>query len=66
MVTPANPGRDALLIATLMSHQTAYIEDSVSVGASIIDISGYFTRSGAAYVSPEQEAQRVVPIVQAM
>ncbi|KAI5891365.1 Dihydropteroate synthase [Schizophyllum commune H4-8] len=79
--TPANPGRDAMLMATLnvtpdsfsdgaehsqLSDALAYVDESVSAGASIIDIGGYSTRPGAAYVSPEEEAQRVVPVVQAI
>ncbi|KAL1731527.1 Dihydropteroate synthase [Schizophyllum commune] len=79
--TPANPGRDAMLMATLnvtpdsfsdgaehnqLSDALAYVDESVSAGASIIDIGGYSTRPGAAYVSPDEEIQRVVPVVQAM
>ncbi|KAL1692905.1 Dihydropteroate synthase-like protein [Schizophyllum commune] len=76
--TPANPGRDAMLMATLnvtpdsfsdgaehnqLSDALAYVHESVSAGASIIDIGGYSTRPGAADVSPEEETQRVVPVV---
>ncbi|KAL1754326.1 Dihydropteroate synthase-like protein [Schizophyllum commune] len=79
--TSANPGRDALLMSTLnvtpdsfsdgaehnqLSDALAYVHESVSAGASIIDIGGYSTRPGAAYVSPDEEIQRAVPVVQAM
>lgn len=42
----------------------AYVESSVAAGASIIDIGGYSTKPGAAFVSPEEEASRVIPAVQ--
>lgn len=43
-----------------------YTTSAVSNGASIIDIGGYSTRPGAAFVSPEEEFTRVVPVVQAI
>ncbi|KAI4294178.1 Dihydropteroate synthase, partial [Schizophyllum commune Loenen D] len=79
--SPANPGRNAMLMSTLnvtpdsfsdgaehnqLFDALAYVDESVSAGASIIDIGGYSTRPGAAYVSPEEETQRVVPVVQAI
>ncbi|KAF7439989.1 trifunctional dihydropteroate synthetase [Pleurotus ostreatus] len=42
----------------------AYVESSVAAGASIIDIGGYSTKPGAAFVSPEEETSRVVPAVE--
>ncbi|KAL4269233.1 DHPS family protein [Pleurotus pulmonarius] len=42
----------------------AYVESSVLAGASIVDIGGYSTKPGAAFVSPEEEISRVVPAVQ--
>ncbi|KAF9491526.1 Dihydropteroate synthase [Pleurotus eryngii] len=42
----------------------AYVESSVAAGADIIDIGGYSTKPGAAFVSPEEETSRVVPAVQ--
>ncbi|NIH20390.1 dihydropteroate synthase [Morganella morganii] len=38
----------------------------ITEGATIIDIGGESTRPGAAEVSPEQEAERVVPVVAAI
>lgn len=38
----------------------------IAEGATIIDIGGESTRSGAAEVSPEQEAERVIPVVAAI
>lgn len=44
----------------------AYATSAVAGGASIIDIGGYSTRPRAAYVSPEEETSRVVPIIKAI
>ncbi|KZT43372.1 Dihydropteroate synthase, partial [Sistotremastrum suecicum HHB10207 ss-3] len=41
-----------------------YVHNSVAQGADIIDIGGYSTRPGAAFVSPEEELRRVVPVIQ--
>lgn len=49
-----------------LSPAMAYSVTSVQAGADIIDIGGYSTRPGAAFVSPEEECQRVVPIIQAI
>ena len=43
-----------------------YARESVEGGASIIDIGGYSTRPGATFVSTEDEANRVIPVVQAI
>jgi len=43
-----------------------YISSSVAAGAAIIDIGGYSTRPGAAFVSIDDEISRVVPVIQAM
>lgn len=43
-----------------------YSVTSVQAGADIIDIGGYSTRPGAEFVSPEEESQRVVPIIRAI
>ena len=40
-----------------------YVRNAVTAGADIIDIGGYSTRPGAAYVSPEEEIERVVPAI---
>ncbi|EIN14606.1 Dihydropteroate synthase [Punctularia strigosozonata HHB-11173 SS5] len=52
-------------------HNTAvsalgYARDSVIGGADIIDVGGYSTKPGAAYVSNEKEIGRVVPVIQAI
>jgi dihydroneopterin aldolase/2-amino-4-hydroxy-6-hydroxymethyldihydropteridine diphosphokinase/dihydropteroate synthase len=44
----------------------SYAAASVSAGADIIDVGGYSTRPGSAYVSPEIEISRVVPIIKAL
>lgn len=44
----------------------AYARKSVEAGTSIIDIGGYSTRPGAAFVSVDEEMQRVVPIIAAI
>lgn len=43
-----------------------YVCDAVAAHASIIDIGGYSTRPGAAFVSVEEEIDRVVPAIRAM
>ncbi|KAG1740941.1 Dihydropteroate synthase-like protein [Suillus lakei] len=49
-----------------LSAALAYSAASVRAGADIIDIGGYSTRPGAAFVSPEEECQRIVPVIQAI
>lgn len=49
-----------------LSTALTYSAASVRAGADIIDIGGYSTRPGAAFVSPEEECQRVVPVIQAI
>ena len=44
----------------------SYARESVSAGAAIVDIGGYSTRPGAAFVGVQEEIDRVVPIVQAI
>jgi dihydropteroate synthase len=41
-------------------------EKMIQDGATIIDIGGQSTRPGATFVSPEQEAEKVVPIIAAL
>ncbi|PPQ86416.1 hypothetical protein CVT25_003538 [Psilocybe cyanescens] len=43
-----------------------YVSTSVAAGATIIDIGGYSTRPRAAFVSVEDEINRVVPAIKAM
>ncbi|KAG2368918.1 Dihydropteroate synthase-like protein [Suillus spraguei] len=49
-----------------VSTALAYSTISIRAGADIIDIGGYSTRPGAAFVSAEDECQRVVPVIQAI
>ncbi|KZP21078.1 Dihydropteroate synthase [Athelia psychrophila] len=42
----------------------SYANSSVALGADIIDVGGYSTRPGAAFVSEEEEINRVVPVIQ--
>jgi dihydroneopterin aldolase/2-amino-4-hydroxy-6-hydroxymethyldihydropteridine diphosphokinase/dihydropteroate synthase len=49
-----------------LSAAISYISSSISAGATIIDIGGYSTRPGAAFVSVGEEINRVVPIIRAM
>lgn len=44
----------------------SYANSSVIAGADIVDVGGYSTRPGAAFVSEEEEINRVVPIIQAI
>ncbi|KNZ79145.1 Folic acid synthesis protein fol1 [Termitomyces sp. J132] len=44
----------------------SFARESIDAGASIIDIGGYSTRPGAAFVSREEETNRIVPIVKAI
>ncbi|GAA0340689.1 dihydropteroate synthase [Morganella psychrotolerans] len=44
----------------------AHARRMIMEGAAIIDIGGESTRPGAAEVSPEQEAERVIPVVEAI
>lgn len=43
-----------------------HAQKMIAEGATIIDIGGESTRPGAAEVSPEQEAERVIPVVAAI
>ncbi|THH01079.1 hypothetical protein EW145_g6981 [Phellinidium pouzarii] len=51
--------------STLLSA-LSYAENAVEQGADIIDVGGYSTRPGAAFVSPAEEIERVVPAVRAI
>ncbi|KAH9931457.1 Dihydropteroate synthase [Fomitopsis serialis] len=44
----------------------AYATSAVAGGAAIVDVGGYSTRPRAAYVSPEEETSRVVPVIEAI
>lgn len=43
-----------------------YAGKAVEDGSAIIDIGGYSTKPGAAFVGPEEEEERVVPIIKAI
>lgn len=51
---------------TSLSTGLSYVEDALLNGASIIDIGGYSTRPGAAFVATEDEISRVVPVIEAI
>jgi dihydroneopterin aldolase / 2-amino-4-hydroxy-6-hydroxymethyldihydropteridine diphosphokinase / dihydropteroate synthase len=51
---------------TTLSAALAYTTTSAAAGADIVDVGGYSTRPGAAYVSPEEETSRVVPVIAAI
>lgn len=44
----------------------SYARDAARAGAAIIDVGGYSTRPGAAFVSAEEEIERVVPVISAI
>ncbi|KAF5325517.1 hypothetical protein D9619_009704 [Psilocybe cf. subviscida] len=50
----------------VLSAALSYAASSVAAGATIIDIGGYSTRPGAAFVTVEDEISRVVPAVKAL
>lgn len=50
----------------VLSAALTYASSSVAAGATIIDIGGYSTRPGAAFVTVEEEISRVVPAVKAL
>lgn len=49
-----------------LSTAVVFARDAVASGADILDIGGYSTRPGAAFVSVEEEIQRVVPVIEAI
>ncbi|KAI0032075.1 Dihydropteroate synthase [Vararia minispora EC-137] len=44
----------------------SYAAASLSAGADIIDVGGYSTRPGAAFVTSDEETQRVRPVIEAI
>ncbi len=42
------------------------VEKMIREGVNIIDIGGQSTRPGAAFISPEQEAEKIVPVITAI
>ncbi|KAF9467713.1 Dihydropteroate synthase-like protein [Collybia nuda] len=54
------------LVHNTIDTALEYASKAVQDGATIIDIGGYSTKPGAAFVSPEEEEQRVVPVIKAM
>lgn len=63
-VTPDSfsDGSDHNTLSTALS----YLEESVAAGADIIDVGGYSTRPGAAFVSVNEEIERISPVVKAI
>jgi dihydroneopterin aldolase/2-amino-4-hydroxy-6-hydroxymethyldihydropteridine diphosphokinase/dihydropteroate synthase len=51
---------------TTLSAALNYAASSATAGADIIDVGGYSTRPGAAYVSRDEETSRVVPVIAAI
>ena len=43
-----------------------HAEQMIEEGADIIDVGGESTRPGAAIISPEEELQRVIPVIEAL
>jgi dihydroneopterin aldolase / 2-amino-4-hydroxy-6-hydroxymethyldihydropteridine diphosphokinase / dihydropteroate synthase len=43
-----------------------YIQESVAAGATIVDVGGFSSRPGAAFVSTEEELSRVLPVLEAL
>ncbi|KAH9990247.1 Dihydropteroate synthase [Russula compacta] len=63
-VTPDSfsDGSDHITLAAAFDYATS----SIAAGADIVDVGGYSTRPGAAYVSPSEETSRVVPVIAAL
>jgi len=63
-VTPDSfsDGSDHITLSAALASTTS----SAAAGADIVDVGGYSTRPGAAYVSPEEETSRVVPVITAV
>ena len=51
---------------TTLSAALNYGATSAAAGADIIDVGGYSTRPGAAFVSSDEEKNRVVPVITAI
>lgn len=52
-------GRECDIVAAALDQARNF----VAAGAEILDIGGESTRPGAAYVDPDEEARRVVPVI---
>ncbi len=63
-VTPDSFSDGGLFLAR--DQALKHVEALVAAGADIIDIGGESTRPGATYVSPEEECERVIPILEAL
>jgi len=63
-----NTTPDSFSSSSPSTHESSVAEGLAAVdsGADILDIGGYSTRPGAAVISPEDEMQRVVPVVRAL
>lgn len=47
-------------------HYLSHVGNMIGEGAQIIDIGGYSTRPGAIQISPEEELDRVLPVIKAL
>ncbi|KAJ4473386.1 Dihydropteroate synthase-like protein [Lentinula edodes] len=63
---PGMSEREFVLRPLYESNTLTYVHEAVRVSVDILDIGGYSTRPGAAFVSVEEEIDRVVPFIQAM
>ena len=63
-VTPDSFSDGGFFVAT--DKALAQAEKMLAEGADIIDVGGESTRPGAADVSPEEELQRVIPVIEAI
>ncbi|MHB1751143.1 MAG: dihydropteroate synthase [Acidiferrobacter sp.] len=63
-VTPDSFSDGGLFLAR--DQALKHVEAMVAAGADIIDIGGESTRPGASPVSPEEECERVIPVLEAL
>ena len=53
----------SLLRLTLLGW---YVRESTGPGATMVDISGYSSRPGATFISPEEKLSRILSFLQAL
>ena len=49
-----------------LTAATSYARSAVEAGADMLDIGGYSTRPGSGFISPDEEIERTVPVIQAI
>jgi len=49
-----------------LTAATSYARSAIEAGADILDIGGYSTRPGSSFISPDEEINRTVPVIQAI